>query len=95
MCVAKENCMKKLVKLELDETEIVSLHHILSGSCAVILDNEKNVPLKDLEKAVQNEDFETIEKLSTIGQEALICTMLLARISGEVEKQINVKIAKA
>lgn len=87
--------MKKTIKLELDETEVVALNRVLSATCAAVLHNEKNVSLEDLEKAIKNEDFDTIEKLSTVGQEALICTIVLARLHSEVERQIELKAAKA
>ena len=87
--------MKKTVKLELDKTEVVALNHVLSATCAAVLRNEKNVSMDDLEKAVKNEDFDTIEKLSTVGQEVLICTIVLARLRSEVERQIELKSAKA
>lgn len=87
--------MRQTVKLELDKTEVVALNRVLSAACAAVLHNEKNVSLDDLEKAVKNEDFDTIEKLSTVGQEALICTIVLARLHAEVERQIELQAAKA
>lgn len=87
--------MKKTVKLELDGTEIAALNHVLSATCAAVLHNEKDVSLDNLEKAVKNADFSTIEKLSTVGQEALVCTIILARLRSEVEKQIDIKAARA
>lgn len=87
--------MRQTVKLELDKTEVVALNRVLSATCAAVLHNEKNVSLDDLEKAIKNEDFSTIEKLSTVGQEALICTIVLARLRSEVERQIDLQAAKA
>lgn len=87
--------MKQTVKLELDKTEVVALSRVLSATCTAVLHNEKNVSLDDLEKAVRNGDFNTIEKLSTVGQEALICTIVLARLRSEVERQIDLQAAKA
>lgn len=87
--------MRQTVKLELDKTEVIALNRVLSATCAAVLHNEKNVSLDDLEKAIKSEDFSTIEKLSTVGQEALICTIVLARLHSEVERQIDLQAAKA
>ena len=87
--------MKNTVKLELDGTEVTALTRVLSATCAAVLHNEKNVSLDDLDKAVKNADFSTIEKLSTVGQEALICTIVLAKLRNEVERQIELQAAKA
>lgn len=87
--------MRQTIKLELDKTEVIALNRVLSATCAAVLHNEKNVSLDDLDKAIKNEDFSTIEKLSTVGQEALICTIVLARLRSEVERQIDLQAAKA
>lgn len=87
--------MKQTIKLELDKTEAVALNRILYTTCSTVLRNEKNVSLDDLEKAFKNGDFSTIEKLSTNGQSALICMILLDRLNNEVERQIELQAAKA